>query len=225
MISSPPDSAMNTQLAAQPREETWGLPLPYQRGRRPGHRSSGEAALPSTTEPLDPERRAAAAGRCTPRRSRGTLKDGHRRPQQLSAECRAAWQQPRSALHWLQASLYSLIRSLPSGRDLPGIGRLPWPAFGCPQIRPRSTEICRPSPDPSQWATALSTEPLWLKSRDTSAELKKQSRTRSSTPAMAHQAGQAMERGGTGNLSPNLSPLPWPIGEKSIGATGFEPAT
>ena len=41
---------------------------------------------------------------------------------------------------------------------------------------------------------------------------------------MAHQAGQAMERGGTGNLSPNLSPLPWPIGEKSIGATGLEKA-
>jgi len=34
-----------------------------------------------------------------------------------------------------------------------------------------------------------------------------------------------MERGEAGNLSPNLSPLPWPIVEKSIGATGFEPAT
>jgi hypothetical protein len=27
------------------------------------------------------------------------------------------------------------------------------------------------------------------------------------------------------NLSPNLSHLPWSIGEKSVGATGFEPAT
>ncbi|MFT7657107.1 MAG: hypothetical protein ACI90Z_000772 [Cyanobium sp.] len=60
---------MDTQLAAQPREETWGLPLPYQRGRRPGHRSSGEAALPSTTEPLAPERRAAAADRSNCQRS------------------------------------------------------------------------------------------------------------------------------------------------------------
>jgi len=153
------------------------------------------------------------------------VQDGRRRPEQLSAKCRAAWQQPGPALPWLPTSLYSLIRSLPQGRDLPGIGRLAWPAFGCPQVWPRSMEICRPSPDPSQWATALFTQSLWLKSRDPSTELKKQSRTRSLTPAMAHQAGQVMERGGTGNLSPNLSPLPCPIGEKSIGATGFEPAT
>ena len=38
--------------------------------------SSGTASVPT----LAPERRAAAAGRCTPRRSRGTLKDGRRRP-------------------------------------------------------------------------------------------------------------------------------------------------
>ena len=136
------------------------------------------------------------------------VQDGRRRPEQLSAKCRAAWQQPRPALSWLPTSLYSLVRPLPLGRELPGIGRLPWPAFGWPQIRHRSMEICRPSPDPSQWATALFTESPWLKSRDTSTELKTQSRIRGLTPAMAHQAGQAMERGGTGNLSPNLSHLP-----------------
>ena len=43
--------------------------------------------MPATPTPA-PERRAAAAGRCTPRRSRGTLKDGRRRPQHL-AERRA----------------------------------------------------------------------------------------------------------------------------------------
>lgn len=174
----------------------------------PGHRSRGEVALPSTPKSPAPERRAAAAGRCRPRPSRGTLKDCRRRPEQLSAKCRAAWQQPRPALSWLPTSLYSLVRPLPLGRELPGIGRLPWPAFGWPQIRHRSMEICRPSPDPSQWATALFTESPWLKSRDTSTELKTQSRIRGLTPAMAHQAGQAMERGGTGNLSPNLSHLP-----------------
>ena len=31
--------------------------------------------------------------------------------------------------------------------------------------------------------------------------------------------------GRDGVLSPNLSPVLWPIPEKSIGATGFEPAT
>jgi hypothetical protein len=36
--------------------------------------------MPATPTPA-PERRAAAAGRCTPRRSRGTLKDGRRRPE------------------------------------------------------------------------------------------------------------------------------------------------
>ena len=47
--------------------------------RPPGHRSRGRAALPATPTPA-PERGAAAAGRYTPRRSRGTLKDGRRRP-------------------------------------------------------------------------------------------------------------------------------------------------
>jgi hypothetical protein len=47
------------------------------------HRSRGRAALPATPTPA-PERRAAAAGRCTPRRSRGTLKDGRCRPEPAS---------------------------------------------------------------------------------------------------------------------------------------------
>jgi hypothetical protein len=57
--------------------EPGASPQPHQRGRMPGHRSRGRAALPATPTP-DPERRAAAAGRCTPRRSRGTLKDSRR---------------------------------------------------------------------------------------------------------------------------------------------------
>lgn len=36
--------------------------------------------MPATPTPA-PERRAAAAGRCTPRRRRGTLKDGRCRPE------------------------------------------------------------------------------------------------------------------------------------------------
>jgi hypothetical protein len=189
--------------------------------------ASGTAAAGAAPGPSPQHSPAEVGGGCLTSATAQPwqVQDGRRRPEQLSAKCRAAWQQPRPAMPWLPTSLYSLIRSLPSGRGLPGIRRLPWPAFGCPQVPPRSTEICRPNPDPSQWAAALFTESLWLKSRDTSTELKKPSRTRSLTPAMAHQAGQAMERGGTGNLSPNLSPLPWPIGEKSIGATGFEPAT
>jgi len=70
---------LNDQLAAQPREETCGLapsPTGWQLLR---HRSRGRGALPTTSPPA-PVRRAAAAGRCTPRCSRGTLKAGRRRP-------------------------------------------------------------------------------------------------------------------------------------------------
>ena len=55
---------------------------PHRCGRMPSHRSRGRGAMPTTSPPA-PERRAAAAGRCTPRRSRGTLKDGRRRPDTL----------------------------------------------------------------------------------------------------------------------------------------------
>jgi len=48
--------------------------------------------MPATPTPA-PERRAAAAGRCTPRHSRGTLKDGRRRPEPCGA--RSAQQQGR----------------------------------------------------------------------------------------------------------------------------------
>ena len=69
--------------AAQPREVLDRLPAPQP--ITPGleqrrHRSRGRAALPATPTPA-PGRRAAAAGRCTPRRSRGTLKDGRCRPE------------------------------------------------------------------------------------------------------------------------------------------------
>ena len=50
--------------------------------------SRGRAALASTPSPA-PERRAAAAGRCTPRRSRGTLKDGPRRPERVDNQARS----------------------------------------------------------------------------------------------------------------------------------------
>jgi hypothetical protein len=68
--------------AAQPREVLDRLPAPQP--ITPGleqrrHRSRGRAGLPVTPTPA-PERRAAA-GRCTPRRSRGTLKDGRCRPE------------------------------------------------------------------------------------------------------------------------------------------------
>ena len=62
---------------AQSREESWGLtPAPRRlpAARLPQPRESSPAATPTP----DPERRAAAAGRCTPRRSRGTLKDSRR---------------------------------------------------------------------------------------------------------------------------------------------------
>ena len=66
--------------AAQSREGNWGPPQNSAGWQPPGHRSRGRAALPTTPTPAL-ERRAAAAGRCTPRRSRGRLKDGCRRPE------------------------------------------------------------------------------------------------------------------------------------------------
>ena len=51
------------------------------KARLPQPREDSHACTPSPA----PERRAAAAGRCTPRRSRGTLKDGRRRPEPCGA--------------------------------------------------------------------------------------------------------------------------------------------
>jgi hypothetical protein len=71
-------------MAAQPREalERLSTAQPITLGlRQLRHRSRGRAALPATPTAPAPERRAAAAGRCTPRRSRGTLKDGRCRPE------------------------------------------------------------------------------------------------------------------------------------------------
>ena len=72
-------------MPSRPRSRARGLRAsfqPHQRGQTPGHRSRGRTALPATPAPA-PERRAEAAGRCTPRCSRGTLKDGRRRPDAL----------------------------------------------------------------------------------------------------------------------------------------------
>jgi hypothetical protein len=63
-------------------------PQPHQRVRMPGHRSCGCSSMPATPTPA-PERRAAATGRCTSRRSRGTLKDGRRRPEPCGV--RSTW--------------------------------------------------------------------------------------------------------------------------------------
>jgi len=79
--------APNQPTPAQSREEIWGPPQHPAGWQPPGHRSRGRATLPVTPTP-DPERRAAAAGRCTPRRSRGTLKDGRCRPEP-GGVCRA----------------------------------------------------------------------------------------------------------------------------------------
>ena len=70
-------------------------PQPNTGNQLPGHRSRGRATMPTTTPPAS-ERRAAAAGRCTPRHSRGTLKDGRRRPEPCGARsARSAQQQGR----------------------------------------------------------------------------------------------------------------------------------
>jgi hypothetical protein len=118
-----------------------GAPEPSPAGRM----SSGTAAAGEPPGPCPHHSPAEGGGGCltTATAQPWQVQDGRRRPAQLSAKCRAAWQQPQPALPWLPTSLYSLIRSLPQGRDLPGIGRLAWPAFGCPQVRPRSMEICR----------------------------------------------------------------------------------
>ncbi|MDH4405042.1 MAG: hypothetical protein QE276_03375 [Cyanobium sp. D14.bin.5] len=42
--------------------------------------------MPTIPKSPAPERRAAAAGRCRPRRSRGTLKDGRCRLERLTSE-------------------------------------------------------------------------------------------------------------------------------------------
>ena len=55
--------------------------------------------MPSTPTSAQ-ERRAAAAGRCTPRRSRGTLKDGRRRPDALL--------KPQGIRRWLSQPAQSL---------------------------------------------------------------------------------------------------------------------
>ena len=55
---------------------------PIDAGECPATAAAGEEPCPPPQH-RPPEQRAAAAGRCTPRRSRGTLKDGRRRPEPL----------------------------------------------------------------------------------------------------------------------------------------------
>jgi hypothetical protein len=71
----------NRPAPAQPREQTWGItPLPLPAAGRHATAAAGERPCPPPPS-LALERRAAAAGRCTPRRSRGTLKDSRCRPE------------------------------------------------------------------------------------------------------------------------------------------------
>jgi hypothetical protein len=87
--------APNRPTPAQSREEIWGPPQHPAGWQPPGHRSRGRPAWPATPIPA-PERRAAAAGRCTPLRSRGTLKDGRRRPKPCGVrQSRAVWPSSR----------------------------------------------------------------------------------------------------------------------------------
>ena len=56
-------------------------PSPINAGECPATAAAGGRPSPPSPNTPAPARRAAAAGRCTPRRSRGTLKDGRRRPE------------------------------------------------------------------------------------------------------------------------------------------------
>jgi hypothetical protein len=100
--------------AAQPREVLDRLPkhpnpspLAWDSG---GTAAAGEKPCLPTPTPA-PERRAAAAGRCTPRRSRGTLKDGRCPPEPCGSveSCCIrpvlclVQRQPVDVLHWTLA--------------------------------------------------------------------------------------------------------------------------
>ncbi len=107
-------------------------------GEHPGHatdlsaqppqpRESGPARhLPSPA----PERRAAAAGRCTPRRSRGTLKDGRCRLERLTSEANhlnAVLSPPGGA-----ASAWRPLCRQPGSQALGSVRRTPfWPWLPC----------------------------------------------------------------------------------------------
>ena len=83
------DSVPNNLPAAQPREAILNIPLPpLPADRRGATAAAGEQPCLPTPSPA-PKRRAAAAGRCSPRRSRGTLKDGRRRLERVDSEARS----------------------------------------------------------------------------------------------------------------------------------------
>jgi len=77
-------------------------PQPNTGNQLPGHRSRGRATMPTTTPPAS-ERRAAAAGRCTPRHSRGTLKDGRGRPEPCGARSAQRQGRPTPSIEQLLA--------------------------------------------------------------------------------------------------------------------------
>ena len=90
-------------MPAKPREESRSL---TPASHRPlSHRSRGRAAMPTTPTSPDPERRAAAAGRCTPRHSRGTLKDSRCRTEPSGACCSAAGLRVSDGLQEMQEKL------------------------------------------------------------------------------------------------------------------------
>jgi len=92
--------------------------------------------MPATPTPA-PERRAAAAGRCTPRRSRGTLKDGRRRPEpcgvcSVPGNVEELHQQhaPVDAVNPHQARLGSTLHARTLLAHLLRAGQHPHPAAG-----------------------------------------------------------------------------------------------
>ena len=73
--------------------------------------------MPTTPTSPDPERRAAAAGRCTPRHSRGTLKDSRCRTEPSGACCSAAGLRVSDGLQEMQEKLGLWPHLLPVGPD------------------------------------------------------------------------------------------------------------
>ena len=172
--------------------------------------SSGTAAAGAAPGPSPQHSPAEGGGGCLTSATAQPwqVQDGRCRPEQTVSEVLSSSAATSTSLAVAANQPLQPHQISPAGERSPGYWAPSMPAFGCPQIRPRSMEICRPSPDPSRWATALFTESPWLRSRDTSTELKTQRRTRRLTPAMAHQAGQALERRDWESLPKSLpSPL------------------
>jgi len=95
-------SRPNGAMAAQPREEKWSITAAkhWQPAARPPQPRESDDAHHHTT---GLGRRAAAAGRCTPRHSRGTLKDGRRRPEPCGARSAQRQGRPTPSIEQLLA--------------------------------------------------------------------------------------------------------------------------